>query len=242
MSRQRLRRELRLLKLWAGGSSLLVVAVSVAAFRQPPAAAQKNLGEITVERINVVDRDGTLRLVIADKDRMHPGAMDGRTIRRPRPVAGLLFFNDEGDEVGGLTYTGRETGETRTAEAGLMFDQLKQDQTIGISYTEGNGQRRAGFQVWDRPDSHLSALFDEVDRANRLTDPAARQAALDAMHAKAPKAHERVYVGKQRDRAAVVSLGDAEGRPRLRLHVEADGAAAIEFLDENGKVTDPLPR
>ena len=37
--------------------------------------------------------------------------------------------------------------------AGLMFDQLKQDQTIGFSYTESNGRRTAGFQVWDRADT-----------------------------------------------------------------------------------------
>src|ERR1700731_1607097 len=79
-------------------SSLALVILTTAAFRQ--AAKPQNLGEITVERINVVDANGTLRLVIANKDRMHPGVMDGVTIDRPRPVAGLLFFHDEGDEVG----------------------------------------------------------------------------------------------------------------------------------------------
>jgi hypothetical protein len=33
------------------------------------------------------------------------------------------------------------------ADAGLMFDQLKQDQIIGISYGEGGGQPTAGLQV-----------------------------------------------------------------------------------------------
>ena len=77
-------------------SSLLLVVLGTAAFRQRPAQTQ---GEITVERINVVDRDGTLRMVISNKDRMHPGVMDGKTIDRPRPYAGIIFFNDEGDEA-----------------------------------------------------------------------------------------------------------------------------------------------
>jgi len=34
--------------------------------------------------------------------------------------------------------------ELRDANAELMFDQLKQDQTIGLSYSESNGQRTAG--------------------------------------------------------------------------------------------------
>ena len=54
------------------------------------------------------------------------------TIQSILPVAGMLFFNDEGDEVGGLTYTGRATDTTRRANAGIMFDQLNQDQTVGI--------------------------------------------------------------------------------------------------------------
>ena len=42
--------------------------------------------EITVGRIDVVDASGALRLVISNKDRMHPGMMDGRLIDRPRRV------------------------------------------------------------------------------------------------------------------------------------------------------------
>src|SRR6186713_1877942 len=115
-----LRRQFLFLRGYAITSSLILVVLAAAAFRQ---ASQKT-GEITVERVNVVDADGTLRMVLAGKDRMHPGVMDGVTIDRPRPVAGMLFFNDEGDEVGGLTYTGRAAGGPGRANAGLMFDQL----------------------------------------------------------------------------------------------------------------------
>ena len=124
-----LRRQLRILQLYAGPQFLvLALSVSVSAFTQ----SQQRIDELTVQRLNVVDANGTLRFVLSNKDRMHPGVMDGVTINRPRPVAGMLFFNDEGDEVGGLTYTGTDDNGRR-ANAGLMFDQLKQDQTIGIT-------------------------------------------------------------------------------------------------------------
>ena len=58
-------------------SSLVLVVLATAAFGQQTASA--NFGEITVERVSVVDRNGTLRMVIAGKDRMHPGVMDGIT-------------------------------------------------------------------------------------------------------------------------------------------------------------------
>jgi hypothetical protein len=238
---RRLSRDLRLLRAWAAVSALLVVVVTATAFRQASAPA-RNWGEISVERINVVDADGTLRLVIANKDRMHPGVMDGKVIDRPRPVAGLIFFNDEGDEVGGLTYAGQEKGGERRADAGIMFDQLKQDQTIGLSYTEKNGERRAGFEVWDRSDQRLSELIDKLNAARKIAEPAARDAAVAAARASAPKGPRRVFVGKEADRTASVSLADGDGRPRLRITVDGGGAAAIEFLDAAGKVTSRLPR
>jgi len=36
-------------------------------------------------------------------------------------------------------------GIFKDMHAGLMFDQLRQDQTIGLSYSEGNGRRTAGL-------------------------------------------------------------------------------------------------
>jgi hypothetical protein len=238
--RQSLRRQFLFLRAYAIATSLVVVVFSVAAFRQ--ASKPQNLGEITVERLNVVDANGTLRLVIANKDRMHPGVMDGKTIDRPRPVAGLIFFNDEGDEVGGLTYTGQERDGVRRADAGLMFDQLKQDQTIGFSYTESGGRRTAGFQVWDRADTHLSDLIEQLNAANRIQDRAARDAAVAKVRAAAPPGPRRVFVGKNADGASTVSLADAAGKPRLRLTVDAAGDPRIEFLDETGTVVQRLPQ
>ena len=228
------------LRLYVAVSSLALVFLTTAALRQ--AAKPQNLGEITVERINVVDANGTLRLVIANKDRMHPGVMDGKVIDRPRPVAGLLFFNDEGDEVGGLTITGQVRDGVRRASAGLMFDQLKQDQTIGLTYSEGNGQRTAGLQVWDRSDKPLSELIEHLNAANRIADATEREAAIKKIREAAPAGPRRVFVGKTADRTASVSLADAAGKPRLTLTVDAAGNPRIEFLDENGKIVERIPQ
>ncbi len=237
--RRSLRRQFIFLRAWAILTSLAMTVVSVAAFRQ--ASPAKSLGEITVERINVVDANGTLRMVLSGKDKMHPGVMDGVTIDRPRPVAGMLFFNDQGDEVGGLTYTGREENGTRRADAGLMFDQLKQDQTIGLNYTESGGRRTAGFQVWDRADSHLSELIAKFNDANKMTDATAKAATIAAIRASASPGPRRLFVGKNADKASTIVLSDANGKPRLTLTVDASGNPRIEFLDETGKVIARIP-
>ena len=234
-----LRRQVRALRVYAVLNTLVLAVIATSAFRQAPPT---KFDEITVQRMNVVDADGTLRLVISNKDRMHPGQLDGKVIDRPRPVAGLLFFNEEGDEVGGLTFTGREVNGARQANAGLMFDQFKQDQTIGFSYAEGNGRRSAGFQVWDRPDSRLSELIEKLNAANKIEDRAERDKAIAAIRAAAPASSRRVFVGKNAEKAATVSLADGDGKPRLTLTVDAAGNPRIEFLDATGKVVAKLPQ
>ena len=233
-----IRRQLRILQVYAAMSLALVAFMSVTAFTQQ--SSTQRIDELTVQRLNVVDANGTLRFVLSNKDRMHPGVMDGVTINRPRPVAGMLFFNDEGDEVGGLTYTGSDDNGRR-ATAGIMFDQLKQDQTVGISYSEANGQRSAGLQVWDRSEEPLSNLIRALNDANALPEGPQRDAAIKAARAKAPAGPRRVFVGKNTDKASTVSLADGQGRPRLVLRVNEDGAASIEFLDVNGKTTQRIP-
>jgi len=231
-----LRHQFRILQLYAAATFVVAAFLSVTAFTQ----SQQRIDELTVQRLNVVDANGTLRFVLSNKDRMHPGVMDGVTINRPRPVAGMLFFNDEGDEVGGLTYTGTDNNGRR-ANAGLMFDQLKQDQTVGISYNESNGQRTAGLQVWDRSDQPLSDLIKGLNAANALPEGPQRDEAVKAVRAKAQPGPRRVFVGKNGDKAATVSLADATGKPRLVMTVGADGAASIEFLDADGKTIQRIP-
>jgi hypothetical protein len=244
-----LRRQLRILQVYAAISFAVVGFLAVAAFTQP--RTTQPIDELTVQRLNVVDANGTLRLVLSNKDRMHPGVMDGVTINRPRPVAGMLFFNDEGDEVGGLTYTGTDDpspeglakGDNgRRANAGIMFDQLKQDQTIGISYSENNGQRTAGLQVWDRSEQPLSDLIRALNDANALPEGPARDAAVKAVRAKAPPGPRRLFAGKTADKSSTVSLADGQGRPRLVLRVHENGAASIEFLDADGRTTHAITR
>jgi hypothetical protein len=235
--RHSLRRQFLFLRAWALASSLALVVIAAAAFRQSATSV-----EMTVQRLNIVDANGTLRMVLAGKDRMHPGVMDGVTIDRPRPVAGMLFFNDEGDEVGGLTYTGTMTNGRGRANAGIMFDQIKQDQTVGITYSEANGQRSAGLQVWDRSDTvRLSELITKLNAANKLPAGAERDKALADIRSTAPPGPRRVFVGKTQDKASAIVLADGQGKPRITLMVDATGNPRIELLDEAGKVIARIP-
>jgi hypothetical protein len=97
------------------------------------------------------------------------------------------------------------------------------------------------LQVWDRSEQPLSDLIRALNAANALPEGPERDAAVKAVRAKAPPGPRRLFVGKNTDKSATVSLADGQGRPRLVMRVNEDGAASIEFLDADGKVTQRVP-
>src|SRR5499426_1131049 len=101
----RLEKEVRILKVYAVVMTLLFGALALSAFRQ--ADQKTKFTEIDVERINIVEKDGKLKMVISNSERQHPGVIEGRTLSRSRP-AGMLFFNDKGDECGGLSFSSEQ--------------------------------------------------------------------------------------------------------------------------------------
>jgi uncharacterized protein with GYD domain len=236
---EKLQRDVRLLKAYALVVTLLIGVLAFAGFSQ---ANQKNkFAEIDVERINIVEKDGKLKMVISNGERQHPGVIDGRTLSRSRPP-GMLFFNDKGDECGGLSFNGDQKDGNSSAGALLAFDRFRQDQTVAIQYGENNGQYSAGLRVWDRPDTSLGEVVDKLQAIQKMTDgPEKTQAMQKLRETSGAGVAQRVFVGKTRDKSAAVTLSDPQGRTRAQLIVDAQGAARLEFLDEKGAVVQTFP-
>jgi hypothetical protein len=197
------------------------------------ATARKTVAfdEIDVQRINVREPDGTVRMVIANSSALPGAFFKGREITRPEPRgAGMIFLNDEGTENGGLTFDGRKTDGKVSQSGHLSFDQYEQDQVISLDQGESNGRRHATLSFNDMPDASLP-----YDLLPRMDTPEV-QAEIQKIGVGA----ERVRLGKTTDRSSVLELKDAKGRPRLVLKVAADGAATIDFVDEAGKVVRTL--
>lgn len=238
------RRELRWLRAHALISTPLLMVLTLAAFRQE--AQQTRFTEIDVERINVVEPGGKLRMVISNRPRStgpiyqgKPFGYEGGT----RP--GIIFFNDEGTENGGLTFQGSRTPDGKfSAGHHLSFDQFDQDQVVVLNYSDNDGRRQVGLSFLDRADVNIFDVVAERDSIMKLPDGPAKTAALERW--RAPRdgvllAAQRVYVGRDVRRAAVLRLSDPSGRPRIQLMVDSLGAPSLEFLDQHGKVVQQLP-
>ncbi len=198
---------------------------------------KRTFKEIDVERINVVESDGKLRMVLSNQKRQHPGTIDGRTFSRERP-AGMLFFNEKGDEVGGLIFSG-DNGKGQYNS--LTFDKFRSDQTVALQHLENEkGEFFAGLTINDQNMPLIEAM-DKIDAIKKIADEAERNKAMQEFSAKGQVTVRRVAIGKGRDKSAFLELRDEKGNPRIKISVEAGGNPRMDFLDEKGNVLQSIP-
>ena len=214
---------------WLAAISLLL---GVVAWGQ--AAAERKVTdfvEIDVQRINIREPDGTLRMTISNAATAPGLIFKGTEHPFPnRQAAGILFFNDEGTENGGLLFGGAKKGRNVSSGGHLSFDQYEQDQVISLDQTEEHGRRRAGLTFFDRPDTPIP--LELIDKLNTLEG----SAEFETLTKAGGFGHPRLFIGKTEERASAVILRDAKGLARLRLTVTPAGAASIEFMNESGKI------
>jgi hypothetical protein len=244
---QLLERDLRRIERYAAGVMLLLGLLSAAAFQQ---AGRTRFTEIDVERLNIIEKNGTLRLSISNPERYAPITFYGKQYPGLRGgsapgMAGMTFFNEEGTENGGFGWRGRKTADGHSAAGSLTFDQYNQDEALALAYRDDNGRRSAGLLVFDQPNTSLQPVLDSLLAVRSLPDGPEKNRRLEQVREWRSKLPERratrLFVGKDPSKASLVTLSDPKGRPRLRLSVDSLGAARVEFLDEAGKVTHALP-
>lgn len=176
-----------------------------------------------MQRINVREPDGRLRCVISNSTRFPGLIMRGQEYDHHRTQAGLLFFNDEQTENGGLIFEGAN-GSTGGS---LTFDAYEHDQIVQLLGVREPDAQVAGLIVTDRPEGR--SLVDELEapRVCQNTPPSGSFGA------------RRLFAGTDGS-DALLNLCDGSGTPRLRLRVSAAGESAIEFLDAAGEVVSAI--
>ena len=235
-------RQIRILRVYTVLSTTLLGILAVTAFRR--ASDKTRFEEIDVERINLVEKDGRVRLVIANDGRSPAVVLSGKTLGKPGGRAWMIFYNDEGDESGGLVFGGRKVNGVVSAGEHLSFDRYGQDQVIVLAYQEEEGKHSQGLTIVDRPPQTYIEINARRDTIRQMPEGPAKEAAWKQWalwQGGAPFGAPRLFVGRDTRKAALVDLKDQYGRSRLRLAVDSLGAGRIEFLNDSGRVTLRVP-
>lgn len=221
--------------------ALLGGAAALVAFRA--GQQEQHATEIDAERINIVEPDGRLAMVIANSEQLPGVIIDGEQVTDRTGIAGMLFYN-KGEEAGGLIYNARQRDDSYSAGAHLSFDQYKQDQVIFLSYQDNGQEQSTGLFVVDRPtdltNEDLLALHQALERATG-EERARLEREIQERTKRGEFGAQRIFLGSNREKTAMVRLKDTMGRTRIRIYVDSANVAKIEFLNENGEITSSIP-
>jgi hypothetical protein len=224
-------------KLLAASTAALATVLAgvtvTQAVSQPKTQAFRTLD---VQRVNLREADGTLRLVMASRSSFPGIIWKGKDYPHPNrnDAAGWIFLNDEGTENGGLIWGAKKGPDGKVSGYGhLSFDQYENDQVVTLEQSEEDGHRQAGLRINDRPDRAMDVAA--LSRIGAMKDGPEKTKAMEGLSKLGFGGASRLFIGKNEGTSQLI-LKDANSKARLRVRVAPGGEAAIEFLDADGKM------
>jgi hypothetical protein len=244
-----MKRELIFLRTFALATATGMVFITSSAFKN---SANQRFGEIDVERINIIEKDGTVKMIITNVDRFP----NGNDIINERPTnddrkkrSGMLFFNEDGIECGGFIYDGQKNENGHSAGLSLTYDQYDGDQVMQLLTTDfKQGDKRvvsSGLTFNDRPkaESQLKTfeIMEELKEL-RKKDPKAMQEKYKQYEEQGLVGGAvRVMIGKNRSENNGLFLFDDKGSPRAMFYVDKENNAKLDFFNDKGEVIASFP-
>ena len=243
----RLRRQIAL--LWAA-VAVLALGLSGAVIRIATTASSPDV--LTVERLEIVEPDGSPAMVLANSQRPAVATVDGHVLmegqeEERRGVPSIIFFDGKGDEVGGMLFGVRETPGGYLAVRHLSLDANDQDQTVVLAHYQDPEGSSSGLTISDRP---ARSLLDSLAQLG-LSAGASReqlQAAMERLPEDGREARlrelfgtNRAFFGSTRGGEAGLTLRDGEGHQRIVIEAPREGEPSIRILDAEGAVVLRLP-
>jgi hypothetical protein len=215
--------------------------------------ARPRFDTLTVQRINIVEPDGTLRMVLSNNTRIPNIIVHGKEYpdfngRHASTAAGILFYDAQATESGGLTFGGRKDANgTITRFGHLSFDRYDQDQMLSIDAVDDGTNHEASIRLIDQPNWPIQELLDLLERIQSLP-PDQQQAEIARFLETHPLGSVRALLTNDQNPATpaasrtALSFIDPSRRERARLGViGATTDPALEFVNENGDVTHKYP-
>lgn len=242
-------KELIFLRTFALATVVGILFISNAAFRK---TGNPKFAEIDVERINIVEKDGTVKMIITNVARFPNGS--DKINKRPtnedrKKRSGMLFFNEDGIECGGFIYDGQKNANGHSSGLSLTYDQYDGDQVMQLitqDYLENNKRFVSSSLVFnDRPlkESQLKtgAIMKELEELGKK-DPKAAEAKFKEYEAQGLVGGvPRMMLGKSRSENNGLFLFDDKGMPKAMFYVDKQNNAKLDFFDEKGNIIASFP-
>ena len=167
------KKELIFLRTFALTTALGILSFAIIAFKQ---SSNPKFGTIDVERINIVEKDGTTKMIITNVKEF-PNGKDSIN-NRPTNVkrkkrSGMLFFNEDGIECGGFIYDGNKKENGHSSGLSLTFDKYDGDQAMQLLNTDSKRDGKRSIRS--------SLVFNDLPENSTQSSSAKIWAELDAI-------------------------------------------------------------
>lgn len=204
---------------------------------------------LTVERLNIVEADGTVRMLLTNTARFPTTEpVNGKVLNEERKKrSGMLFFNEEGIEAGGFIFDGSKTAQGHSAGMSLTFDKYDGDQVMQLlTVDEKRGDKRivrSGLAFNDRPEFETQDRTREIMRElAQISDAAEREKKIAEYEAQglvggAP----RILLGKTSSQNNGLFLFAKDGSPRAMFFVDDQDQVQLQIINAKGEITQMLP-
>lgn len=239
---KKMNKELVFLRIFAIATVVGIAFIASTAFKK---TGNQKFSEIDVERINIVEKDGTVKMIITNVERFPNGTdiiNDRPTNEGRKKRSGMLFFNEDGIECGGFIYDGQKTENGHSSGLSLTYDQYDGDQVMQLlTQDAGQGDNRfvssmLAFNDRPRKESQLKTaeIMKELEEL-RKKDPKAMQEKYKQYEQQGLIGGvPRVMLGKSRSQNNGLFLFDDKGMPRAMFYVDKENNAKLDFFDDKG--------
>ncbi len=242
-------RELIFLRTFAVATAIGFLFIVGTAFKN---TGSQKFSEIDVERINIVEKDGTVKMIITNVDRFPTGktTINNRPTNETRKKrSGMLFFNEDGIECGGFIYDGKKSDKNHAAGLSLTFDQYNGDQVMQLltqDYKEGDKRFVSSSLVFnDRPVNESQARTGEIMKELDELGKKDRKAMEEKYHLYQQQGllggAPRIMLGKSGSENNGLFLFDDKGMPRAMFYIDKENKAKLDFFDDKGQVLASFP-
>ncbi len=190
--------------------------------------------ELRAKKIVLQEEDGKPVLVMGNSKFCPPPIMEGKVLEGfKRQCRGMIFYNSDGDEVGGMIWDNRYFH--------FSVDRFKENQILFLNYNEDEkGNYRAGLHLWHSPKLDIRKLrkrvFEIVSELKRKNPEVFKAIKSEedlvlylAKNYPDLAVGERLFVGIENGNP-VISFKDREGQERIRLEITPEGQPRLAFF------------
>lgn len=195
-------------------------------------SGEEMVDHLVAGRVDVVERDGTPRLSLSNAKQAPDTTLAGEVLTKGRERPGVIFYNEQGDECGGITYGGRRTPDGRIEAGGVVtMDRFDNDQIVALFYQDGPEGHSAGLQIVDRPEFSLPSAIKLAREIDAMPDGQEKDEAAAAFYAGIPFGSMRMVLGLLPGGESGFELCDGDSKPRIRIAVPDQDEPSIRIAD-----------